>query len=174
MFEFVSCRFAAKDKFEIERGALSKESLFYITKGEIQYVINQKFETAEEGDFVCFPSALYFERKITKSLEFYHVRFENPENHPFPIGKIHISDKPRLLSTLNYMCSLEHMPRENKNLKNHFLNDIFVQFEVCNAITHMQKDNVVTKAIDYFHKIWIKKSRLKKRPKISESLFPVL
>ena len=152
MPEFISCWFVVKDKFEIESGTLSRDSIFYITKGEIRYALNGEVETAGAGDCVYFPSGVYFERKITQKLEFYHVRFSKTEKSPLPFGKIYISDKARLLSTLNYMCGLDIIHQEKQDLKNHFLRDILVQIEVSNSISDMQTDKVVLRAYNYFQK----------------------
>lgn len=93
MLKYHSCYLVSKSKFEVENGILTKASAFYITNGEIQYIINDKSEIATAGDFVCFPTELYFERKITKPLTFYHIIFENPQKMALPYGKIFLPIK---------------------------------------------------------------------------------
>ncbi len=85
------------------------------------------------------------------------MRFENPDGILHSAGKIAIADKTRLLSTLDYLCELEKLPVENKELKNRFLNDIFAQIEAESKISHMQKDEIVRKAHEYLKKTWRKR-----------------
>ncbi len=165
MLKYHSCYLVSKSKFEVENGILTKASAFYITNGEIQYIINNKSEIATAGDFVCFPTELYFERKITKPLTFYHIIFENPQKMALPYGKIFFADKERLLSNLEYLYNLELIPNENQNLKNHFLNDVFIQQMADISIKHTQKDEIVIKARTYFEKNIEKKITLEKTAK---------
>lgn len=161
MFNCISCCFVSKSKFEVENGFLSRASIFYITNGEIQYIINDKSETAKSGDIVFFPTDMYFERKITKPITFYHIIFENPKKNPLPYGKVFFSDKNRLLSTLEYLYNLEIIPNDNQKLKNYFLNDIFIQLETELFVKHVQKDEIVIKTKNFFEKNIDKKISLK-------------
>lgn len=160
MFNYITCLLVSKDKFEIESGILTKASIFYITDGEIQYIINGIEETAGAGDLVCFPADLYFERKIIKPVTFYHIFFENPQKAELPCGKIFFADKARLMSSLDYLYNLELNPEDRGNLKNYFLNDIFVQRKTELLIRHVEKDEIVIKAMEYFEKNYDRKITL--------------
>lgn len=150
MFEWFDCRYLSMDKFQMNSGFQPKNSLMYIVKGKISYCMDKKSETSGKDELVCFPDDIYFEREILEPVSFYYIRFENPEKCILPVGKVSVKDRSRLLSTLNYMHKLQMMPEDNSELKNYYLNDIFVQIKADELMTNGNNDDVVKKASEFF------------------------
>lgn len=151
MKQLIYCRYVALSRFKITEGYQPKDSLFYITSGEIEYRMNDDRERAAENTLVSFPDHLRFERTVLRPAEFYYIQYENPDQHPLPAGKIAIEDTGRLLSTLNYLLQLNSISGQQE-LKDGLLADIFHQIEAESLLRNLRNDRTVALVHDHFEK----------------------
>ena len=110
--------------------------------------IGDQTEIITENDLVFFTEDMEFERRIISPVTFYYVRFEGGED--IPRGRVKITNHLRLVSSLEYLLTLTGRPDGKRELKNYYLNDIFMQIKTERSIEKNLRDDVVAGAIRYF------------------------
>lgn len=151
MKRLIDCRFIVLEQFKIEQGYQPNHALLYITRGEVEFSIQDKKEHAEKNTLISFPDYICFKRKITHPAEFYLIRYEEENDRTLPVGKILVEDKNRLLSTIQYLMRLNDVFGEQQ-VKDAFLADIFNQIKAETMIANIQKDRVVAVVHYFFEK----------------------
>lgn len=149
MLLFYDCRLARRTRFQMERGIQPKNAFFYMLEGEFRFRFDEEWETAASGELLCFPDHAPFEREILTPVSFYYIRFDNPQQLPLPQGKIRVSDRERLNSSIRYLLRLSELPEDAQELKQHFFTDICRQIEADRAIEKRKNSSVVNFAAEY-------------------------
>ena len=141
MKEIIDSRYLSLYRFAIEKGRLTKHSLFFITSGEITYRIERQSGKATAGMLLSFPGYIDFERRVTEHAEFYYFRYKSPEEQPLPVGAIPIENTGRMKATCDMILRLEKL--QQKALQSAFLNDLFAQVEAEKLLTLPKEDALV-------------------------------
>lgn len=149
MKTLIDCRHISLSEFAIRKGYQPQNALFYITSGEIEFLMAGERQRASEGDLVSFPRDVYFEREMLRPTEFYYVRYETADTKALPVGIIRVNNTGRLLSTLQYLLQLNELPH-TAHLKDAFLADVFHQLEV-ERLMSVNAEDSVTVAVRYFY-----------------------
>ena len=145
MFELIDCRRVEKTGFKMRSGFQPTNSLFFILKGEMAYMMGGERESAGENELVCFPDNVYFEREMLSPLTFFYLRFENKNRYDLPFGKIYIENKMRLISSFEYLAKTN-----DEKLKRHYLDDIFIQIETDKIVGEKKADDIVVRTEKFF------------------------
>lgn len=146
----ISSRIMMLDHFALPKGRQPINSLFYILEGSFFLTVDGEKKLISSGDLVSFPNDMDFEREIISPILFYNVQIS--DNCNLPRGYVHIEDRNRLVSSLEYMIKLSSLSDASKELTNHYLNDIFIQMKLEVMLNKMSKNSIVESAIQYFEK----------------------
>lgn len=150
MMQLIDCRYVALKEFKIKKGTQPENSLLFLVQGEIEVYIEGAWQRFGENTLISFPDHIYFERRILKPIEFYHLRFENPDKEPLPAGRIETPQPMRLCSTLKYLLQLNN--QNQQALKNQFLADIFNQLQADRLLQPPKGDRIIARVEDFFQK----------------------
>ena len=145
---FLDIYIAKRAEFEIEKGYQPFSSIFYIIEGSFEIKINNVWQTAKKGDVIYLPKNLYFERKITQTLEFYYIRFSGDEEYYASGGFLNVKNLSYFESTLQDLILQTNSSGEIHKAKNILLESIFCQ----NIIERNYKnpaDKNLKKCVDY-------------------------
>ena len=148
--ELLNSRLMRLDKFEITRGHQPVNAFFYILEGSFWLTVNREKRLISENDLVFFPSDMEFERHMVSPILFYNVQVSDGAD--LPKGYVHLKNCYRLLSSLEYMTELCSRPDGEQELKNHYLNDIFIQIKIEKRAEKGINDVYMAKAVRYFEK----------------------
>lgn len=146
--KLIDCRYVTVNRFVAEHGCQPTNALFYVTGGSFSLCIGEQTEIITENDLVAFPEDMEFERHIITPVTFYYVRFEGGEN--IPRGRVKITNHMRLITSLEYLVTLTQRPDGKRELKDYYLNDIFIQMRTERSIEKNLRDEVVSGAIRFF------------------------
>jgi AraC-like DNA-binding protein len=136
------------EQFGVEAGCQAADALFFIVDGSFTLTIDGKTELITKNSLVCFPSDMYFERRVVSPLLFYYVKLMGGD--PLPQGRIALDNPLRLLSTFHLL----HGAAQNGayELADHFLKDVFMQIEAEKICTKKSYDPITNDVIRYFQK----------------------
>lgn len=86
--------FPAKEQFELEKGSRPWYILMVLAGGSFRCTMMGETFIAEEGDTICFPPHVAFEREILEPIHFHQMGFYLPADDPFsgllPAGKLQL------------------------------------------------------------------------------------
>ena len=145
---FLDIHIAKRTAFEIEKGYQPISSIFYIIEGSFEIKINDMWQTAKKGDVIYLPKNLYFERRITKTLNFYYIRFSGDEEYYSSGGFLNVKNFSYFEFTLQYLIQESDSNSEVHKAKNILLESIFCQ----NIIEKTHKktaDKNLQKCVEY-------------------------
>ncbi len=146
--ELVDSKILNITEFGTEIGCQLSDAVFFVIEGSFTLKIKEKTELITKNELVCFPSDMFFERKVVDPLSFYYVKLTGNDSMPF--GRVVLENPIRMLSTLQLLHSSYQSGA--RDLANHFLIDVFMQIEAEKISAHILYDRVTNEVIRYFKK----------------------
>lgn len=152
---FISSRIMTLTYFEIEHGYQPIDAFFYILEGSFLLKTEDDVRIIEKNNLVFFPRDMEFERKMISPITFYNVQADSSEN--FSRGYTAVKDHMRLKSTLETLTRLYSLPDSDKEIENHYLEDVFIQLRAERLFHKETYDRCTASAIEYMESNMAKK-----------------
>ncbi len=143
--KFLDCMLRTMDKFGLEKGNQPTDALFYVLEGGFDLTVNGQTISIKPNDLVAFPKSISFERHINSQLKFYYVKAVFDKD--LPCGVLPVKNKVRLLSTFAFILEAS---KNNKELAEYFLNDIFMQISAEEFLSSDPLSPLIEEIIQFF------------------------
>ncbi len=132
--KFMSHTMLFRKKFFIEKSKFDRWYLILVESGSFEITILGKTYTVKDNEMCVIPANCYFERRIIEPMYHHeiHLLFNESdellkESRQYLAGKISVIDPARLASTIRHFSHLYDSRREEPELFQHFVNDIWLQ-----------------------------------------------
>lgn len=128
-FEFIECKMAHRNEFDITEGRQPTYALIYLKEGRFRMTIDGSETIFEAGDCAIFSDDVLFSRSVISPISFVFIKFrQNPKcsfTLPLPTGKIFFRNQTRFLENVHtYEALMDAADTRSIYYKEHLLEDI--------------------------------------------------
>ncbi|MBQ9783063.1 MAG: helix-turn-helix transcriptional regulator [Clostridia bacterium] len=131
-FEFIECKLARREEFDITDGRHPTYALLYLKEGSFRLRMDGTETVFHAGDCVIFSDDIDFSRSVLTPISFVYLKFRvNTKcsfTLPFTSGRVTFQNQQRFLDNIHaYEATMDSVDARSLYYKQHLLEDILLQ-----------------------------------------------